>query len=128
MQSSAVSAPAPRRSSSHPAALATRSRCCRLRSALLTLILTLILLHYLLQAIEKLRKEELRYVDVRQEVQDRYNAGIQGRMKYMSWSSGCNSWYLSDDGSNHSLYPGFASEYVLRARTFRPSEYEIARF
>jgi len=45
----------------------------------------------------------------------------------MSWSSGCNSWYLSADGSNHSLYPGYASEYVIRARRFKPSEYEIAR-
>jgi hypothetical protein len=49
-------------------------------------------------------------------------------MKHMAWSSGCNSWYLSDDGSNHALYPGFAAEYVLRTRKFKPSEYEIARF
>lgn len=81
-----------------------------------------------LQAIRKIKREGLRYADVRQDVQDRYNAGIQGRMKHMVWSTGCNSWYLSDDGSNHSLYPGFAAEYVARARTFKPSEYEIARF
>jgi len=48
-------------------------------------------------------------------------------MKHMSWSSGCNSWYLSADGSNHSLFPGYASEYVIRARRFKPSEYQIAR-
>jgi hypothetical protein len=30
--------------------------------------------------------------------------------------------------SNHSLYPGLASEYVLAARNFHPSEYEIAAF
>jgi cation diffusion facilitator CzcD-associated flavoprotein CzcO len=83
---------------------------------------------YALQAIEKLRAGGLKYLDVRQEVVDRYNAGIQGRMKHMAWSSGCNSWYLSDDGSNHALYPGFAAEYVLRTRKFKPSEYEIARF
>jgi cation diffusion facilitator CzcD-associated flavoprotein CzcO len=84
-------------------------------------------IHYALQAIRKLKDEGLRYVDVRQDVQDRYNAGLQKRMKHMSWSSGCNSWYLSADGSNHSLYPGYASEYVIRARRFKPSEYEIAR-
>jgi cation diffusion facilitator CzcD-associated flavoprotein CzcO len=84
-------------------------------------------IHYALQAIRKLKDEGIRYVDVRQDVQDRYNAGLQKRMKHMSWSSGCNSWYLSADGSNHSLYPGYASEYVIRARRFKPSEYEIAR-
>lgn len=82
---------------------------------------------YAMQAIKKLIAEDLKYMDVRQGVQDRYNSGLQGRMKHMAWSSGCNSWYLSGDGSNHALYPGFAWEYVLRTRTFKPSEYEIAR-
>ncbi len=80
------------------------------------------------RAIRKLRYEGLKFLDVRQEIQDRYNRGIQGRMKYMVWGSGCQSWYLSDDGSNHSLYPGFAAEYSLRARRFAASDYEIARF
>jgi cation diffusion facilitator CzcD-associated flavoprotein CzcO len=79
-----------------------------------------------LQAIDKLRRERLRFVDIRQEVQDAYNADIQRRMKKMVWSSGCNSWYLGDDGSNHALYPGFAFRYVLSARTFNPGEYEVA--
>ncbi|MCG8591312.1 MAG: NAD(P)/FAD-dependent oxidoreductase [Proteobacteria bacterium] len=80
-----------------------------------------------LQAIRKIRREGLRFVDVRQEVQDRYNDRLQRRMPYMVWSSGCNSWYLSEDGSNHALYPGFAAEYVLGARRFRASDYEIVK-
>jgi cation diffusion facilitator CzcD-associated flavoprotein CzcO len=81
-----------------------------------------------LGAIQKLRREGHKWVDIRQSVQDHYNAGIQGRMKYMVWSTGCHSWYLSNDGSNHSLYPGFAAEYAVRARHFDPGDYEIARF
>ncbi|MEE8476175.1 MAG: 4-hydroxyacetophenone monooxygenase, partial [Myxococcota bacterium] len=83
-------------------------------------------IRYAVQAIQKIIKADLRYVDVKQEVQDRYNERIQGRMKYMVWSSGCNSWYLSEDGSNRSLFPGFAWEYVLRARRFKSSEYILA--
>jgi cation diffusion facilitator CzcD-associated flavoprotein CzcO len=84
---------------------------------------------HVLGAIDKLRSEGLRFVDVRQVAQDRYNAGLQRRMKHMVWTSGdCHSWYLSPDGSNHSLYPGPAFEYVLRTRRFRASDYEIARF
>lgn len=82
-------------------------------------------IQYALQAIHELRSRRLKYVDVKQDVQDQYNRQIQGRMKYMTWGSGCQSWYLSPDGSNHSLFPGFASEYVVRARKFKPSEYEI---
>jgi len=80
---------------------------------------------YAMQAIRRLIEDDLKFVDVKQDVQDRYNAGLQGRMKYMAWSSGCNSWYLSSDGSNHALYPGFAWEYALRTRKFKPNEYEV---
>lgn len=80
-----------------------------------------------LQAIQKLMAENLKYLDIRQEVQDQYNAGIQERMKRMVWG-GCKSWYLNEDGSNHSLYPGFAAEYVLRSKHLRADDYEVVGF
>jgi cation diffusion facilitator CzcD-associated flavoprotein CzcO len=82
---------------------------------------------YILQAIRTMIAEDLRYVSVKREVQDRYNAGIQGRMKHTSWSSGCNSWYLGADGTNRALYPGFATEYRLRVRRFKVGEYDVGR-
>jgi cation diffusion facilitator CzcD-associated flavoprotein CzcO len=83
---------------------------------------------YALQAIRRMIADPgIKYVDVRQDVQDAYNRGVQGRMKYMSWSSGCSSWYLSPNGENHSLYPGLATEYRLRTRWFKPAEYEVVR-
>jgi cation diffusion facilitator CzcD-associated flavoprotein CzcO len=91
------------------------------------LVFTEAQISHALRAIQKIRSEGLRYLDVKQAVQDRYNAGIQARMKHMVWGSGCNSWYLSEDGENHSLYPGFAAEYALRARAFTLSDYEVAR-
>jgi cation diffusion facilitator CzcD-associated flavoprotein CzcO len=80
-----------------------------------------------LQAIKKLMTENLKYMDVHQNRQDQYNAGIQKRMKYMVWG-GCDSWYLDQDGSNHSLYPGFAAEFVVRARTLHADDYELVSF
>jgi len=92
------------------------------------LVFTEAQIEHALQAIKKMMAEDIKYCDVRQEVQDRYNQGIQKRMKHMVWASGCQSWYLSNDGENHSLYPGFASEYVLRARHLNPNDYEVAFF
>ena len=80
-----------------------------------------------LQAIERIKGDGLKYIDVRQDVQDRYNEGIQKRMKRMVWG-GCKSWYLDADGTNRSLYPGFAAEYVLRTRRLDPSDYHLATF
>mgnify|MGYP000100194718 CR=1 FL=1 len=47
-----------------------------------------------IEAIQKIRNEGLKYVEIRQDVQDRYNEGIQKRMKHMVWG-GCKSWYLN---------------------------------
>jgi cation diffusion facilitator CzcD-associated flavoprotein CzcO len=80
---------------------------------------------YALQVIQMLMAGGVKYVDVRQDVQDAYNAQLQHRMRHTAWSSGCKSWYLDDTGVNRTLFPGFASEYCLRTRRFRPSEYEI---
>ncbi len=84
-------------------------------------------IEHTIEAISKLRNEKLKFVDVRQDVQDRYNERIQSRMKYMVWSN-CKSWYLSEDGSNHALYPGLAVEYTAAARHFKPDEYAITSF
>ena len=92
------------------------------------LIYTEAQIEHLLGAIRVLRRDGLKYVEVRREVQERYDAGIQRRMKHMVWSSGCTSWYLSADGSNRSLYPGFAAEYALRTRRFAPRDYERVGF
>ena len=48
-------------------------------------------------------------------------------MKLMVWG-GCNSWYLNEDGTNRSLYPGLAAEYVLRSRKLRTEDYELSGF
>jgi cation diffusion facilitator CzcD-associated flavoprotein CzcO len=92
------------------------------------LIYTEAQISHVLGAVRALRREGWKFVDVRQGALDRYNRGIQGRMKHMVWSTSCHPWYLSKDGSNHSLYPGFAGEYALRARRFDRSDYEVAAF
>lgn len=81
-------------------------------------------IEYILQCIRTLQRDELRYLDVKANVQARYNRRLQGRMRHMVWSSGCNSWYLSADGRNHALYPGFASEYCARIRRFQVGDYQ----
>ena len=88
------------------------------------LVFTEAQISHAVQAIKRIKADGIRYIDVRPQVQDRYNEGIQKRMKHMVWSS-CSSWYISDDGSNHALYPGFAAEYVLRTRNFQSRDYDI---
>lgn len=81
-------------------------------------------LDYAVRGITTILGENLRYLDVRAEVQHRHNADIQRRLGRTTWMSGCNSWYLTDDGYNATMYPGFATQYLRQMRDFRPSDYD----
>ena len=80
---------------------------------------------YVLGAISALRDRRLRFVDVRPEVQTRYNVWVQRRLARSVWNTGgCRSWYLTRDGKNTTIWPGFTFEYRARTRRFDIERYE----
>ncbi|CAN5309924.1 NAD(P)/FAD-dependent oxidoreductase [soil metagenome] len=80
-------------------------------------------LDYLVAGVTAILDNDLRYLDVREGIQHAYNAQIQRRLSRTTWMSGCNSWYLTDDGFNASMYPGFATQYLRQMRDFRYEDY-----
>lgn len=80
---------------------------------------------YIQQAVKLMYEKDIRYLNVKDEKQREFNKFIDDRMKLTTWTSGCNSWYLNESGKNTTLYPGFASEYVLGVRNFNLSDYEV---
>src|ERR1700712_2391986 len=80
-------------------------------------------LDYLVAGVTAILDNDLRYLDVREDVQRDYNDQIQRRLSRTTWMSGCNSWYLTADGFNASMYPGFATQYLRQMRDFRYEDY-----
>jgi cation diffusion facilitator CzcD-associated flavoprotein CzcO len=80
-------------------------------------------LDYAVRGITTILGENLRYLDVRADVQRRYNDRIQKRLAKTTWMSGCSSWYLTADGFNAAMYPGFATQYLRQMREFRFADY-----
>jgi cation diffusion facilitator CzcD-associated flavoprotein CzcO len=80
-------------------------------------------LDYLVAGVSAIFDNDLRYLDVREDIQHGYNEQIQRRLSRTTWMSGCNSWYLTDDGFNASMYPGFATQYLRQMRDFRYEDY-----
>ncbi|MET0450535.1 MAG: NAD(P)/FAD-dependent oxidoreductase [Mycobacterium sp.] len=78
---------------------------------------------YAVSGITTILNNELRYLDVRADVQRRHNEQLQKRLTKTTWMSGCSSWYLTADGFNASMYPGFATQYLRQMRDFRLSDY-----
>lgn len=78
---------------------------------------------YAVRAITTILDGGWRYLDVRRDVQRRYNERLQKRLGATTWMSGCTSWYLTEDGFNASMYPGFATQYLRQMRDFRIGDY-----
>lgn len=83
-------------------------------------------IEYAVSGIRAILEKDLRYLDVRREVQTAYNDRLQRRLKRTTWMSGCSSWYLTEDGFNASMYPGFATQYLRQMKDFRIRDYEAA--
>lgn len=64
-------------------------------------------------------------LDVRPERQDRYNAGIQRRLAATTWNSGCHSWYLTENGHNSTMFPGFATQFSRQLAGVDLDDYEL---
>lgn len=82
-------------------------------------------INYILKYLKTLRKSQNKYLDLKPMVQREFNADIQERFKGTTWTSGCNSWYLTKDGKNTTLWPSFSWQYRLTTRHFSAVEYEF---
>jgi cation diffusion facilitator CzcD-associated flavoprotein CzcO len=78
---------------------------------------------YVMDALRELRRNGHRTVEVRPDVQERYNRDVQRRMKRTVWSTGCKSWYLDEQGNNPTLWPDWTWRFRRRTSRFDPAEY-----
>lgn len=81
--------------------------------------------NYALAAIKTLHQQRLHSVDVKPDVQARYNLRLQARLNKSVWQSGCQSWYLGANGKNHILWPGYTFEYRHATRKFDAANYTL---
>jgi cation diffusion facilitator CzcD-associated flavoprotein CzcO len=81
---------------------------------------------FVLAALRALDAANLAAIDVRRSVQDRYNVRLQQRMQGTVWTDGgCKSWYLSDDGTNRTLWPSFSDAFKRRLSRFDLNDFEL---
>jgi cation diffusion facilitator CzcD-associated flavoprotein CzcO len=80
---------------------------------------------YILDLVERLRRNGARYVDVRPEVQREFNAELQKRLADSVWTAGCSNWYVTESGKVVNNWPGLSSEYDRRTRELDPGDYRM---
>ncbi|MFF3574115.1 flavin-containing monooxygenase [Nocardia jiangxiensis] len=80
---------------------------------------------YLTDAIGLILDRDLRALEVRRDRQDSYNARLQRRLTGTTWNSGCRSWYLTEDGFNATMYPGFGTQYARELARVDPDDFVL---
>lgn len=84
-------------------------------------------IQYIASCLDTMRRQRLGAVDVRKDVQDRFNRNLHARMARTIWSvGGCSSWYTTSAGKNTALWPGFTYDFRKRTRQFELAKY-VAR-
>jgi cation diffusion facilitator CzcD-associated flavoprotein CzcO len=83
---------------------------------------------YVLDALRHMDRTSATTVDVRPDVQSRYNDDIQRRLTDTVWNAGgCRSWYLDPRGRNTSVWPGYTWKFRQITRRFDPPAYVVRR-
>lgn len=83
--------------------------------------------NYVLGCIRALQAPGLRYLDVKAEVQARYNRRIEAHAHRTVWAQGCTSWYKTASGKNTNNWPGFTFSYRHLTRAPELNDYDCIR-
>ena len=81
---------------------------------------------YVMHCLGWLFREGADEVEVRRDVQRAFNAKLKADMNRTVWQSGCHSWYLNENGTNSTIWPGFTVSYWWQTRQPDPHDFVIA--
>jgi cation diffusion facilitator CzcD-associated flavoprotein CzcO len=82
---------------------------------------------YVRDAVRRLAVGRADALDVREDVQERFNSSLDRRLEQLVWDAGCSSWYLTGTGRNTLNWPGLTIEYRYRTRHVDLGDYEVLR-
>lgn len=82
---------------------------------------------YICQWIKKIADEDIKSVDVKQEVLEEFNTYSDEIMQTLAWSGGCHSWYKNHrkDGKVTAVWAGSVISYHDMIEHIRPEDFEI---
>ncbi|MCC6811820.1 MAG: NAD(P)/FAD-dependent oxidoreductase [Deltaproteobacteria bacterium] len=78
---------------------------------------------YAMKCVREADQRGAQAIEVRANAQSAFNDRLQRRLAGRVWSSGCQSWYLDENGRNSTLWPGMTLEYWARTRRIIATDY-----
>lgn len=82
---------------------------------------------YILKCLDNLKAKGADYMDVKPDVQRKFNDELQQCFKNTVWTQGgCASWYQQADGQNFALWPKSTWRFWLETRQTKASDYQYS--
>ncbi|MGQ7273275.1 flavin-containing monooxygenase [Marinobacter sp. V034] len=80
-------------------------------------------IQYVMSALTRMKQEGWEAVEVAEKAQSKYNAMLQSKSGDSVWQSGCNSWYINENGKNTTLWPSFTWAFRQQTSQFDAEHY-----
>jgi len=80
---------------------------------------------YITQAIQKILPTPGLAIEVSPDAHDLYQTWLNRRLQGTIWNTGCQSWYLTRDGRNPTLWPGTTWGFMRMTKRFDAENYRI---
>jgi cation diffusion facilitator CzcD-associated flavoprotein CzcO len=80
---------------------------------------------YVLSCIGELSRQPGSAMDVKPDRQKTFASQVHQRLESSVWKSGCNSWYLDENGKNTVNWPGFTFTYRQATLKANPDDYNF---
>lgn len=85
-------------------------------------------INYIMGAIQTLKKDGIKFMDLKKSVLQSYNDELQLKLAKSVWQKGgCHSWYQTKNGKNVTLWPGFTFTFMKQTKNFEADKYEIVK-
>jgi cation diffusion facilitator CzcD-associated flavoprotein CzcO len=79
---------------------------------------------YVLGCLQLMEQRGLRVMDVKTDIQARYNRNVQADSHRTIWEQGCTSWYKIASGKNTNNWPGYTFSYRYQTRKPELNDYD----
>ncbi|KAF5664960.1 monooxygenase [Fusarium heterosporum] len=80
---------------------------------------------YIIRVLDRLQKDNLKSICVKQSAQDSFNQWVQSRMHEMVWSGPCSSWYKLSNGKIIVPWPGTIHHYYAATEIVRWEDFDL---
>lgn len=80
---------------------------------------------HIVAALEALDERGAERIEVRPEAAERFDAELRERLAGTVWHTGCESWYVDENGNDPSQWPWSWSAYRRRTRELAPGAYSL---